>query len=78
MPAQEASEFAAVVKGVEPSSIKFHVERGDLEGWFKMLGAKSLARQVAALRGKNISSGELRAEVSSLVATRVEETLDLP
>ena len=66
-------EFATVVKSVDPSSIRFHVERGDFEGWFKMLGDKSLADQVAALRGKNISPDVLRGKVSSMAATRVEE-----
>jgi len=66
-------EFATVVKGVDPSSIRFHVERGDFEGWFKMLGDKSLADQVAALRGKNISPDVLRGKVSSMAATRVDQ-----
>jgi hypothetical protein len=68
-------EFAAVVKGVDPSSIKFHVERGDFEGWFKMLGDKSLASQVAALRGKNLPPDVLRGKVNSIVATRVDQLL---
>jgi Family of unknown function (DUF5752) len=66
------SEFADVVKSIDPSSVMFHVEHGDFESWFKMLGDKSLANQVAALRGKNISADELRAKVSSIVGTRVD------
>ncbi len=65
-------EFAAIVKGIDPSSIRFHVERGDFESWFRMLGDKSLAGPVAALRGKNISPDELRGKVSSMVRTRVD------
>jgi hypothetical protein len=67
------SEFATVVKGIESSSVRFHLERGDLESWFRMLGDKSLADQVGALRGKNISPDELRGKVSSIVETRVDE-----
>jgi len=67
------SEFATVVKGIDPSSIRFHVERGDFESWFRMLGDKSLANQVGALRGKTISPDELKGEVSSMVGTRVDE-----
>jgi len=67
------SEFATVVKGIDPSSVKFHVERGDFEGWFSMLGDKSLAGQVATLRGKNASPEELRAKLSSTVKLRVEQ-----
>jgi len=71
--AKGLGEFAAVVKRVDPSSIKFHVERGDFEGWFSMLGDKSLADQVAALRGKNMSPDELRGKVRLMVRTRVDE-----
>jgi len=67
------SEFAASVKAIDPSSVRFHVERGDFEGWFSMLGDKSLAEQVAALRGKNISPSELRRKLSSIVAMRADE-----
>ncbi len=56
------------MKGIDPSSIKFHVEEGDFENWFTMLGDKSLAGQVAALRGKNISPDKLRDKVSSMVS----------
>jgi H+-transporting ATPase len=64
-------ELAASVKTIEPSSVRFHVEEGDFENWFTMLGDKSLACQVAALRGKNISSDKLKEKVSSMVNKRV-------
>jgi hypothetical protein len=70
-------EFAATVKGIDPSSVRFHVERGDFEGWFSMLGDKSLADQVGALRGKNITPDELRGKVSSIVRTRVDELQEI-
>jgi hypothetical protein len=60
-------EFAAIVKNIDPASIRFHVERGDFESWFRMLGDETLADQVAALRDKNISPDELRGKVSSMV-----------
>jgi hypothetical protein len=71
--ARSLSEFAAAVKSVDASSVRFHVERGDFESWFKMLGDKSLADQVAALRGKGISPDELRGKVISMVGARVDE-----
>jgi hypothetical protein len=64
-------ELAATVKTIEPSSVKFHVEEGDFEKWFMMLGDKSLAGQVAALRGKNISVDKLKEKVSSIVNKHV-------
>jgi H+-transporting ATPase len=66
-------ELAASVKSIEPSSVRFHVEEGEFENWFAMLGDKSLASQVAALRGKNISPDKLREKVSSMVGKRVEQ-----
>jgi hypothetical protein len=67
------SEFAATVRGIDPASVRFHIERGDFESWFRMLGDKSLAGKVAVLRSKNISPEELRARVSSTVRSRVSE-----
>ena len=71
--AKNLREFATVVKGIDPSSAKFHVERGDFEVWFKMLGDKSLTDQVAALRGTNLSTEELRAKVGSAVELRLNQ-----
>ena len=66
-------ELATTMKTIEPSSIRFHVEEGEFENWFRMLGDKSLAGQVAALRGKNISPDKLRDKVSSMVSKRVDQ-----
>jgi hypothetical protein len=66
-------EFVLVVKNVDPASVKFHVERGDFESWFRLLGDKSLPGQVAALRGANTPPEELRGKLSSMVSTRVGE-----
>jgi hypothetical protein len=71
--AKNLREFALVVKGIDPSSAKFHVERGDFEGWFKMLGDKSLTDQVVALRGENLSTEELRMKLGSAVELRVDQ-----
>lgn len=67
------SEFATTLESVDPSSVRFHVERGDFENWFRMLGDKSLAGQVAVLRSKNISPDELKERVSSIVNMRVAQ-----
>jgi hypothetical protein len=66
-------ELAANVKSIEPSSVKFHVEEGDFENWFTMLGDKMLASQVAALRDKKISPDKLRNKVNAMVNKRVEQ-----
>jgi len=67
------AEFSDTVKNIDPSSVKFHLEREDFQSWFKMLGDQSLASQVASLRGKNIYPDELREKVSSMVRTRIDQ-----
>jgi hypothetical protein len=66
-------ELAASVKSIEPSSVRFHVDEGEFESWFTMLGDESLARQVAKLRDKNTPPDKLREKVSSMVTKRVEQ-----
>ena len=66
-------EFAETLKDIDPSSIKFHLDRGDFESWFKMLGDKSLASEVASIRRKHFSPGELGARVSSTVRVRISQ-----
>jgi hypothetical protein len=62
-----------MVKDIDPSSVKFHLERGDFESWFNMLGDKSLASEVASIHHKNFSPEELRARVSSIVRLRINQ-----
>jgi hypothetical protein len=66
-------EFADTVKDIDPSSVKFHLERGDFESWFKMLGDPVLAGKFSTLRGKNLSAKELRSKVSSRVGARISQ-----
>src|SRR6266566_3032907 len=75
--AESLGDFAAIVKGIDPASVRFHVERGDFESWFRMLGDKSLAGEVAGLRGRNISPDELRRKVSPMVRTRDDQLLKI-
>jgi len=65
------AEFGTVVRGIDATSVSFHVERGDFENWFRMLGDEGLADKVSAMRGKKIPPGEMRGTVSSLVSERV-------
>jgi hypothetical protein len=67
------NQFADLVKDINPSSVKFHIERGDFGAWFRMLGDRALASKVNFMRGKNISPEELRARLSSTVTLRVSE-----
>ena len=67
------TEFADTVKEIDSASVKFHLERGDFENWFKMLGDGILPGQLAGLRGKNRAAEDLRIEVSSRVRSRVSQ-----
>ena len=67
------AEFVQVLQSVDPTSVQFHVQRGDFERWFKSLGEQSLANQIAGLRGRNISGQELRTELSLAVGSRVNQ-----
>ena len=68
------AEFVDVLQGIDPESVKFHVERGDFEQWFRSLGEQALANQINGLRGKNISAQELRDEIGLTVGLRVKES----
>lgn len=65
-------EFSQVLVEVDPSVVRFHLERGDFERWLKMLGDPVLADRFAALRGSSKPPAELRGEVSSDVKSRVD------
>ncbi len=67
------AEFADSVRSIDPTSVKFHLERGDFESWFKLLGDQSLASQVASIRRKNASPIEARTKISSIVSLRVSQ-----
>jgi len=56
--ARSLHEFHSILKTVDAASIRFHVYRGDFEGWLdQVVGDGDLARKVSRL--SKISSGEL-------------------
>ena len=65
--------FAELVAEIDASSVKFHLERGDFENWFKMMGDSILPDVLAELRGKDKPATELRSKVSSGVKSRVTQ-----
>jgi hypothetical protein len=66
-------EFAGAIRDLDPLSVKFHLERGDFESWFKMIGDQTLASQIALLRDKNIPAKELRSRLSVEVGARLSQ-----
>jgi hypothetical protein len=71
--ASSLTEFADLLKKVEPASIKFHLERGDFQNWLRMLGEDPLCEKLDALKGRNITEEELKSRVSALVSSRVNQ-----
>jgi len=69
--ARSLKEFHDVLKGVGPSSVEFHMARGDFENWVKMLGDVTLAKQIGSLKSKGLPADEARKLLILLVRLRV-------
>jgi hypothetical protein len=69
--AKSLSEFSDAIKSADPSSIKYHVDRGDFENWIRMLGDETLAKQVASVRGKGLQGEDLKLQLIRLVRLRL-------
>ncbi len=70
---RSAIEFAEVVKDLDPASVQFHLERGDFENWFRMLGDQTMVNQLATLRKKSTPMEQLGPIVSTAVRLRVTQ-----
>ena len=71
--ASSLKEFGAVIKSLEPSSIEFHLRRGDFEKWVHMLGDGELATSLAKLGEGSLRAEKLRAELVRVVQTRIRQ-----
>lgn len=69
--ARSLIDFLEHLKGVEPSSLEFHMSRGDFENWIKMLGDVTLAKQIGSLKNKGLTAEELRKRLLLLIRLRV-------
>ncbi|MDG6974137.1 MAG: hypothetical protein JRM95_04825 [Nitrososphaerota archaeon] len=61
-------EFQKKLANVEPTSVKFHVERGDFQNWLRMLGEIDCAEKFNGLKGKGIPPEEMKSRATALVA----------
>jgi hypothetical protein len=64
------NDFIAILKMVEGGSIEFHLARGDFESWVAMLGDKTLADRIGAVRGEGLAGDELRKRLIGIVRSR--------
>jgi len=69
--ARSLQEFHDALKRVEPSSVEFHIARGDFENWVKMLGDVTLAKQIGSLKSKGLPADEVRKLLTLLIRLRV-------
>ncbi len=64
--ANSFADFKVKVVHVEPASVKFHVERGDFQSWFRMLGESESAEKVDALKG--LPPDEMKGRLTAILA----------
>jgi len=69
--ARSLQEFHDVLRVVEPSSVEFHIARGDFENWVKMLGDMTLAKQIESLKSKGLHADDVRKLLILLVRLRL-------
>jgi TPP-dependent 2-oxoacid decarboxylase len=68
--AHNLRDFANKLDKADLASAEFHLQRGDFEAWFKMLGDEELAKKTALLKKKNYAGEEMRNQLRSMVEQR--------
>ncbi|MEM1589624.1 MAG: DUF5752 family protein [Candidatus Bathyarchaeia archaeon] len=66
-------DFCDKIQKIDIASIEFHLYRGDFEAWFNGIGDVELARKIALIRERKLSSEELRRKLYEIVKNRCEE-----
>jgi hypothetical protein len=68
--AHNLRDFANKLDKADIASVEFHMQRGDFEAWFKMLGDDELVKKTALLKKKNVVGEELRKQLHGIVEQR--------
>ena len=68
--AHSIRDFANKVERADVHAVQFHMNRGDFEAWVNGLGDAELAKEIAALKEKNIVGEDLRLQLHELVEQR--------
>ena len=72
--AASLKEFVDKINEVNVKSLEFHFSRGDFEKWIdEVLEDKSLAVEIAGLRGKKYSGAVLKEHLYNIVARRYSQ-----
>jgi len=70
--AASLGDFCDKILKVDPSSVEFHVNRGDFEAWFAGLGDAELARKTLLVREEKIAGENLRKKLYEMVKNRCD------
>ena len=68
--AHNLRDFANKLDKADLASVEFHLQRGDFEAWFKMLGDEELAKKIALLKKKNAVGEDMRKQLRGIVEQR--------
>lgn len=68
--AHNLRDFASKLDKADLNSVEFHLQRGDFEAWFKMLGDEELAKKTALLKKKNPDVESMRKQLRGIVEQR--------
>ncbi len=72
-------EFYSALEAVGLKSIRFHIKRGDFEGWLRhVVGDEKLADEIAHISSKSLSGRELRKRILGIVEARIMELKEMP
>ncbi len=63
-------DFSKKIQSVDPTSLEFHLQRGDFEKWFSSIGDAELAKKMALLKTTNLSGEQLREKLKEIVEKR--------
>jgi predicted transcriptional regulator len=65
-------DFCEKMTKIDPSSIEFHIYRGDFEAWFTELGDVELARKTLLVREQKLLGEPLRTKLYRIIKNRCE------
>ena len=75
--AHNMRDFAVKLDKADLASIEFHMQRGDFESWFKMLGDEELAKKIVLLKKKSLTGEDLLTQLHDIVEQRYLELAKL-
>lgn len=68
--AHNLRDFGNKLDKADLASVEFHLQRGDFEAWFRMLGDEELAKKTVLLKKKNVAGEDMRKQLRHIVEQR--------